>query len=221
MITLAAIQRRVGVDADGKLGPATLGAIARALGMNERRTLANEKAFYDACRALMGGIDETQLAVMKAMLDKAAHWNAAWLAYGFATAWHEARLRPVEEIGKGRGHSYGNKGKHGQAQYGRGLVQLTWDYNYAKADDELDLNGALTRDYALALRPDLAVAILVRGMEEGWFTGKRLAQYLPDERGTIEQFTAARRIINGTDRAAMIAGYAQRFQAALTAGAWA
>lgn len=37
MTTLADIQRHVGVPADGKLGPVTLGAIAKALGMAEAR----------------------------------------------------------------------------------------------------------------------------------------------------------------------------------------
>jgi len=35
------------------------------------------------------------------------------------------------------------------------------------------------------------------------------------------QFTHARRIINGTDKAVMIAGYAAKFQDALIAGGWA
>ncbi|WP_093293078.1 hypothetical protein [Sphingomonas sp. NFR04] len=62
--------------------------------------------------------------------------------------------------------------------------------------------------------------ILVRGMEEGWFTGKALRDYLPGQTGAADQFAAARRIINGTDRADMIAAYAIKFQAALTAGGW-
>jgi hypothetical protein len=36
----------------------------------------------------------------------------------------------------------------------------------------------------------------------------------------VAQFTAARRIINGTDQNRKIAGEAQKFQAALQAGGW-
>lgn len=178
-------------------------------------------AFYEAVRAITGALDQVQVDVIQAMLAEGSRWSMAWMAYGLATAWHEARLRPIEEIGKGKGMPYGVPGRNGgQIPYGRGLAQLTHDDNYEKADEELRLHGALIRDYAKALDPDIAVAILISGMTEGWFTGKGLGDYLPDQRGAPAQFVAARRIINGTDRAEMIAGYAQQFQAALTVGGW-
>jgi putative chitinase len=71
------------------------------------------------------------------------------------------------------------------------------------------------------MRPDIAAAIMVKGMEQGWFTGKRLVDYLPAATGTLDQFKAARRIINGQDRALDIARTAIEFQRALTAGGWA
>ena len=220
MTTLIDIQRRVGVTPDGKWGPNTADAIWKALGAE--RELANPQAFFKAVRDVTGGLDQVQVDVINAMLAKASSWSIAWLAYGLATAWHEARLRPIEEIGKGKGRKYGVPGRNkGQVPYGRGLVQITWDNNYEEADSRLGLGGKLISDYSLALLPDIAVAILVDGMTKGWFTGKGLGDYLPDERGTIQQFTDARRIINGTDRADLIAGYAQRFQAALQVGGWA
>ena len=51
---------------------------------------------------------------------------------------------------------------------------------------------------------------MVRGMTEGLFTGKRLSDYLPGN------YTWARRVINGNDKATTIAGYARHFEAALT-----
>lgn len=185
------------------------------------RAMGDLQAFYKGVRSVTGRLDQMQVDVIEALLSEGAHWRLSWLAYGLATAWHEARLRPVEEIGKGKGRPYGVPGKHGQAQYGRGLVQLTWDRNYETADDRLGLGGALVRDFDKALEPDIAVKILVRGMEEGWFTGKKLSDYLPSERGAPTGFISARRIINGTDRAELIAGYAQQFQAAATVGGWA
>ncbi|WP_333571298.1 hypothetical protein [Sphingomonas sp.] len=220
MTELREIQRRVGVQADGVLGPATLAAIAKALGMDKPHALVDAGAFFKGVRAVSGQLAQPQVDTINALLTKASHWRLSWLAYGLATAWHEARLVPVEEIGKGGGRPYAKPGKYGQAQYGRGLVQLTWDKNYERADEELGLDGALLRDFSVALRPDIAADILVRGMEEGWFTGKKLADYLPGDTATGAQFSEARRIINGTDRADMIAGYALQFQAALSAGSW-
>jgi hypothetical protein len=51
-------------------------------------------------------------------------------------------------------------------------------------------------------------------MLEGWFTGKRLADYI---QGSRCDYLDARRIVNGMDRAAPIAGYARAFEAILRA----
>jgi hypothetical protein len=73
----------------------------------------------------------------------------------------------------------------------------------------------------LAKEPAIAAQIMREGMIEGWFTGKSFASYLPDKGpATVAQFTQARRIINGTDKAAKIAGEAMGFQEALIAGGW-
>src|SRR3546814_11172347 len=122
-----------------------------------------------------------------------------------ATAWHEAGFEPVEEIGKGRGKAYGKPGKYRQSQHGRGLVQVTWDSNYewldaAAAEAGLITPGDLLKNFDLALRPDIAALALVKGMEDGAYTGKSLADYLPDELGTMAEFENAGPIINDTDR---------------------
>lgn len=60
-------------------------------------------------------------------------------------------------------------------------------------------------------------------MLEGWFTGKSLKSYVnaaspgPVAEG---QFVAARRVVNGTEKAALIARYAMAFMLALVAGGW-
>lgn len=180
----------------------------------------NAKAFFDALRGVTGRLDQGQVDIINAILEAMAGKPASWVAYVLATAWHESHFRPIEEIGKGRGRPYGKPGKYGQSQHGRGLVQLTWDANYEWADKALGLQGALLADFNLALRPDIAVEILVTGMEQGAFTGKSLSDYLPDPIGRMQQFTNARRIVNGTDRANRIAGYAMNIQDALSAGGW-
>lgn len=131
------------------------------------------------------------------------------LAYLLATAKHETAntMQPIREYGHGKGHPYGAIDATGKAPYGRGFVQLTWAANYQKADRELGLDGRLARDYDVALEPDIAAKVLIRGCLEGWFTGKKLSDY-PD-------FPNMRRVINGTDKADLIATYANSFQRAL------
>ena len=183
--------------------------------------MIDRKKFFDAVRnnpftGLKGVRGGQQVAGTDDILDA---WEMSgltdlrWLAYMLATALHETgTMLPVREIGRGKGRKYGKVGRHGQIAYGRGLVQLTWDYNYERADKELGLNGALIQNYDLALDSMVASKIMFRGMEEGWFTGKRLSTYLNDLR---EDFYNARRIINGVDKAALVAGYAKAFYGAL------
>lgn len=143
----------------------------------------------------------------------------AWVAYILATAFHETAgyMWPVREFGRGKGRAYGVPGhNNNQVAYGRGFVQLTWDRNYERADKELGLNGRLIANYDLALDPHIAGQILVNGMMLGWFTGKKLSDYLPPGHADIHQFANARQIINGLDRAAEIGAYALSFQDALT-----
>jgi putative chitinase len=219
--TLADIQRHVGTEPDGKWGPNTAAAIAKALGMEAKtHKLAKPGAFFVGVRAITGGLDQEQVDTINRLLEAAAHWSIGWLAYGLATAWHEARLKPIEEWGKGKGRPYSQPGKYGQSQHGRGLVQLTWDRNYEWADKALGLGGSLLADFNRALEPEIATAILVKGMEEGAFTGKRLGNYIAPGKGSPAQFAQARRIVNGTDKADLIAGHAVKFQAALEAGGW-
>ena len=180
----------------------------------------DDAAFYAGVRKVTGPLDQVQVETITALRNAAVDWSSAWLAYGLATAYHEARFKPQNEWGKGQGHPYGLPGKHGQAQYGRGLVQLTWDRNYEAADAGLGLGGKLLANFDLANDPDIAARILVWGMAGGKFTGVGLARFLPDRLGTHPQFVAARKIINGTDRNDLIAGYADHFQDALMAGGW-
>lgn len=143
-----------------------------------------------------------------------------WLAYALATTFHEtdATIAPIEEYGKGARLRYGKRLKMDGKPYtdtphifyGRGFVQLTWYENYKKAGERLGID--LLHHPELALTLPVATKILFEGMKAGWFTGKRLKDYF---NGGREKWYDARRIINGTDRAELIAGYARRFYAAI------
>jgi hypothetical protein len=60
---------------------------------------------------------------------------------------------------------------------------------------------------------DISIQILVKGMTQGLFTGVNLERYFNDQR---EDWVNARKIINGTDRAELIALYGKRFYLCLT-----
>jgi predicted chitinase len=140
------------------------------------------------------------------------------LSYALATAYHETdqKMAPIAEYGLGKGKAYGQPAApYNKVYYGRGLVQLTWWYNYVRAQIELGDMGIkldLVRNPDLALSPIGATEILLYGMTQGWFTGMKLTNYF--NHGTGDP-VGARRIINGTEKAAMIAGYYTKFDKVL------
>lgn len=111
-------------------------------------------------------------------------------------------------MGCGAGKAYGTR------FYGRGYCQLTWETNYARFGKLLGVD--LVSAPEKALDPALAVPILFRGMIEGLYTGRRLGQYIA---GARCDFVGARRVVNGEDKATLIAGYARRYSAAIGCGA--
>jgi hypothetical protein len=115
-----------------------------------------------------------------------------------------SKYEPGTKIGAALGNT---KPGDGYRFRGRGFVQLTGRANYVKAGKKLGLNLMDGPDAALS--PMIAARILVQGATEGWFTGKKLDDYLPDS------FVSARRVINGTDKAGEIASIATAFGKAL------
>lgn len=111
------------------------------------------------------------------------------------------------------GGRMGNVGDNdGWTYRGRGFVQITGRDNYVRAGKKLLAD--LVNKPELATDCRIAASILYAGMQEGWFTGKKLSDYFKP--GLTDPYNA-RRIINGLDRAADAAGYYHKFVAALTA----
>ena len=129
-------------------------------------------------------------------------------AYVLATAYHETArtMKPVREYG---GETYLKK-KAYYPYVGMGYVQLTWLANYQKASKKLGVD--FVKNPRLLLKAEYAAPILVIGSRDGWFTGKKLADYITLSRS---DFTGARKIINGTDRAKAIAELAIGYDALL------
>ena len=161
------------------------------------------EAFFKSLHDQFGPLSQSQVDGFNVLLTATHPLSEEYTAYILATAWHEtaATMQPIEEYGKGAGHPY-------PPYYGRGYVQLTWDYNYKKVGSILGVD--LFNRPESALEPTIAARIIVHGMLEGWFTGKKLSDY--------NDYISMRRIINGTDKAALIAGYAHKFETALAAG---
>lgn len=186
--------------------------------------LSDAGKFFAAVHASFGALTQPQVDGFQALLQAfgGARWPLAFAAYGLATAWHETakKMEPVREA-FWLSEDWRRANLRYFPWYGRGFVQITWQKNYERADEELGLAGSLVANADLALKPDVAARIMVHGMEAGWFTGKRLADYLPlSGRGGFDAYREARRIINGTDKAQEIAKEAQQFEAALIEGGW-
>jgi len=136
-----------------------------------------------------------------------------WAAYMLATTFHECagRWQPIEEFDKGKGRKYGDPHTNGKIYYGRGFVQLTWEGNYKTIGKILGV--PLYDNPELALDPEIAYKIMSYGMRHGAFTGAYLKQRIHDD---VCDYIGSRRIINGTDKAELIAGYAEKFERILT-----
>lgn len=184
-----------------------------------------DAAFYEAVRSSLFGGKLTQ-----AQVDTLGSIGAAWAKYGdgdkaklayiLGTAFHETgRFKYLREIWgptaaqkryEGRA-DLGNTIKgDGKRFMGRGLVHITGRRNYADWAKRLGVDIVARPE--LAERLDLAARILVEGVMLGTFTGKKLADYI---KPGSANFVNARRTVNGTDKADLIAGYARRFLAAL------
>lgn len=103
-----------------------------------------------------------------------------WAAYMLATTKHETghNFMPVEEIGRGAGHDYGNDvtvkcgGKnYTHKYYGRGYVQLTKGDNYVNMSQELYKNCQMAEKPEMVMVPQTAYEIMSYGMRYGRFRG--------------------------------------------------
>lgn len=191
------------------------------------RILHDEAAFFRSIRGSLfkTGLTQPQVDGIKAKLAAigTASMPIAFAAYALATSYWETNktMQPVREA-YWKDEAWRKANLRYWPYYGRGDVQTTWEANYRRADTELGLGGTLIANLDRMLEPDISAKTMVLGMTEGWFTGKKLADYLPAIGfASRAQFAQARRIINGTDKADEVAGFALSFQSALADGGWA
>lgn len=185
-------------------------------------------AFFEAVRPMFGGsLTQSQVDGFNVIFEawsKAGNRDIRHLAYILATACHETArtMQPVRETlaktdakakeiltkaWKAGKLPWVKSDYWSSGWFGRGFVQLTHKANYVKAGEKLGID--LVSDPSKAMIPEVSALILIRGMQEGWFTGKKLSD--------AGDFLEARRIVNGTDKAGQIATYANGFLSALEA----
>ena len=174
-------------------------------------------------------------------------WNSKYhlndhrpLAYILASVWHETgrRMHPVREsfassdaqaISRLNKCCKGRKGfayywyivkETGKAYFGRGHIQLTWDYNYKKADSLLgwkkEDDTSIYWNPDLALDSDRSAEITFDGMMYGWYRpGYCLPKFFRANREP--NWNGARDIVNADYRknGAAIGNYARAFNAVL------
>nr|WP_319513377.1 glycoside hydrolase family 19 protein [uncultured Cohaesibacter sp.] len=193
----------------------------------------NHKVFFNHVRLrLFKKLTQSQVDGINRLLDYAVEEGVPLeeTAYVLATSYHETgrRMVPVREgfaksdaaairavtklYNRGRiSQNYALRDKRtGKSYFGRGDVQLTFYDNYKRLGKLLGID--LLNKPSLALDPKTSAIILFRGMREGLFTGKKLSFYINENK---VDFKGARRVVNGTDKANLIAGYARIFLDAL------
>jgi putative chitinase len=199
----------------------------------------DRKRLFDSIRSKLttnGKLSQSQVNGIELLVEEGESrgFNTEWIAYVLATAWHEtgATMEPVRETfadtdeqAIARLNAAWRKGQltwvktpyWEDGYFGRGFVQLTHKYNYEKMGEWLKLD--LVGKPSLALDRKNAAKIIYEGMLKGMFTGKALPEYLDGVDGTdaedAREYTRARIIVNGKDKAKKIANYALKFEAAL------
>lgn len=195
----------------------------------------NRDFFFDTARLRLfdGTLRASQVQGLGGILDE---WEAShaqqddrWLAYMLGTAHHETdrTMRPIKEYGGDRyftrmydvrGDNPGNARRHGNTNpgdgplyCGRGFVQLTWKSNYGTMTPVVGFDLVAAPERAMELAP--ATRIMFFGMINGSFTGKRLGDYFSPARA---DWVNARRIINGLDKANLVADYAKKYYSAIS-----
>lgn len=198
--------------------------------------------FYADVRASLfdGRLSDEQVKGMDPLLDECQKNidDVRHAAYVFGGVYHETgrKMTPVREgfaksdagaraavnkLAKRRGPNsavarYARPaGQHGHVYYGRGRIQNTWLENYERLQKRFGRPFVAQPD--LLLDDAVDAEVTVAGHIEGIWTDKKLSDYIGGDKC---DYFGARRIINGTDKAAEIATYAKRFEAALRAAGY-
>lgn len=196
-------------------------------------TIDRATFFAFARRAPFGGrLTQQQVEGAEALLDawdQDGDGDPRKLAYVLASVFHETggKMVPVREtFATSDAQAIRNldrawaAGKLPQVSkpywrdgwFGRGPIQVTHERNYRRVGDLLGID--LVADPGLLMKQPWGARSAVLGMIHGVYTGKKLADYF---NGNTNNPKGARRIVNGTDKASLIATYHKAFLDAIKA----
>ena len=188
-------------------------------------------------RLFRGSLTQSQVDGMADMLDvweATAYTDLRWISYIFAGVYHEVGglMQPVREGFKtndeaarqhvamllARGiirYDYAVP-SHGFSWFGRGRIQNTHYRNYDALEKRFGI--PFTKNPSLLLESKADAQVTIHGHVEGIWTGKKLSDYFNTK---TSDPVNARRIVNGLDKATLIAGYYRVFFEAFTIAAQA
>lgn len=201
-------------NAEGRLSEIVSASISLNMPSSGARQVDSTK-FYDAYRIQFGSLSGSQVTGLNYLIDnfeqdtESAYTNlSVWqkqISYLLATTKHEVAntYTPITEYGSTYCANYDG----GCTYKGRGYVQLTHEYNYAAMSPIVSAD--LVTYPERALEPDIAYTVMSYGSFNGIFTSRKLGDYI--RTGSTDYYNA-RRVINGTDKASLIKGYAEKFQ---------
>lgn len=176
----------------------------------------NREYFFHNYRNYFGKINQSQVDGLEFLLskfDNEAQFSNEQIAYMLATVKHETAhtFQPIEERG---GYNYfryliGKLGIRTLAEAnkykGRGFIQATGRTNYEKYSLILGIDFITNPE--LMKERENSYKVMIYGFINGTFTGKKITDYINENEC---DFYNARRCINGTDKAVLISGYADK-----------
>ena len=208
----------------------------------EKVAVIRRKNFFDAIKknGLFPVLSQSQLEGIEATLTEWEWWifngwvdnDLRKLAYILATDYHEggATMQPVKERGgdayyvkkywtnRKKAKELGNRNAQDAIDYcGKGKPQITGRANYIRIGKILgyDLVGHPDLMFDLKIATEVMFEGMLAGVSlVGDFTGVSIEKYFTAK---LEDPEGARKAVNGTDRADLIAGYYRKFLSALRA----
>lgn len=192
----------------GRLSQAQVDGTSAILAEAERRNLPDEQIAYILATVFHETGGKMQPVVENLNYTSAAQIRKTWPKRFSSIAAAQPYVRQPQKLAnKVYGGRMGNDSVNdGWTYRGRGLPQITGEDNYKK------FGIADAPEKALEL--GTAIRILFEGMVLGKFTERKLSDFFGKGKADPE---GARVIVNGTDKATLIAGYYRNFLDSLIA----
>jgi len=200
------IQFRLGIEGDGRVGKDT---IFYFFEFKEKKDLPSPYALNrETAQSLLNNVTELPEKILFLVnLAKEFNWDKRWIVYLLATIHHETNELYDTFVESGHLGSRAIAYRRQLPYYpffSRGFVsQLTGENKYKLFSDLLGID--LVKDPDLALNPEIAGKILILGMEQGLFTGRKISEFIY---GREKDYYGARRVFDGLNYAGKISNYA-------------